>query len=121
MATAPVVDTTGAQVMPMETFEFVNGEQKYRIQFDIAAPPGSIPKPGIVKSYAPKPQHKVATIRIVEITEGVGDDGPRKNINFSRGFDTVAQARVGAGEYAKRIVREQMAPKPVPVEPNPTT
>ena len=101
--------------MPMETFEFVNGAQTYRIQFDIVAPPPSaFPKPGIVKSYAPKPQYTVASIRIAEITAGVGDDGPRKNINFARGFDTVAQARTGAGEYAKRIVREQMAPKPDP-------
>ena len=109
--------------MPMETFEFLNGAQKYRIQFDIVAPPpAAFQKPGLVKSYAPKPQHKVATIRIVEITEGVGDDGPRKNINFARGFDTVAQARTGAGEYAKRIVREQMAPKPVATpDPAPST
>lgn len=99
--------------MPMETFEFVNGAQKYRIQFDIAAPaPAAFQKPSITKSYAPKPQHTVASIRITEITEGLGDNGPRKNINFARGFDTVAQARTGAGEYAKRIVREQMAPKP---------
>jgi len=101
--------------MPMETITFENGTQSYRIQFDIVAPPpSSIPKPGIVKSYAPKPQYKVASIRITEITAGVGDDGPKKNINFARGFDTVAQARVGAGEYAKRIVREQMAPKATP-------
>jgi hypothetical protein len=100
----------------METFEFVNGAQKYRIQFDIVAPPPSaFPKQGFVKSYAPKPQFKVASIRITEITEGVGDDGPRKNLNFGRGFDTLAQARTGAGEYAKRIVREQMAPKPAAV------
>ena len=59
----------------------------------------------------------MASIRIAEVTEGVGDDGPRKSINFARGFDTVAQARVGAGEYAKRIVREQMAPKPPPTPP----
>jgi hypothetical protein len=99
--------------MPLETFEFANGEQTYRIQFDIVAPPpGSFPKPGLVKSYAPKPQFKVASIRITEITAGVGDDGPRKNVNFARGYDTLAQARTGAGEYAKRIVREQMAPKP---------
>lgn len=99
--------------MPMETFEFVNGVQTYRIQFDIVAPPPSaFPKPGLVKSYAPRPQFTVPNIRITEITECVGEDGPRKVLNFARGFDTVAQARVGAGEYAKRIVREQMAPKP---------
>ena len=99
--------------MPMETFEFVNGTQTYRIQFDIVAPPpGSFPKPGLVKSYAPKPQYTVATILITNITECMGDDGARKSVKFARGFDTVAQARVGAGEYAKRIVREQMARKP---------
>ena len=99
--------------MSMETFEFVNGTQTYRIQFDIVAPPlAAYPKPGLTKSYMPKPQYTVASIRITEITECVGDNGPRKNINFVRGFDTVAQARVGAGEYAKRIVREQMAPRP---------
>lgn len=106
--------------MPMETLSFVNGAQTYRIQFDIVAPPpAAFVKPGITKSYAPKPQHTVASIRITEITEGVGDDGPKKNINFARGFDTVAQARVGAGEYAKRIVREQMAPKPAPEKATP--
>lgn len=104
--------------MPMEAFEFVNGAQKFRIQFDIVAPPpAAFQKPGIVKSYAPKPQHTVPTIRITEITEGLGDDGPRKSLNFGRGFDTVTQARTMAGEYAKRIAREQMAPKPDPVPP----
>lgn len=104
--------------MPMETFEFVNGAQKYRIQFDIAAPPpAAFQKPGLTKNYGPKPQYTVASIRITEITEGMGEDGPRKNINFARGFDTVGQARTGAGEYAKRIVREQMTPKPNPVPP----
>ena len=108
--------------MPMETFEFVNGAQKYRIQFDIVAPgPAAFQKPGLTKNFAPKPQHKVASIRITEVTEGVGDDGQKKNINFARGYDTVAQARVGAGEYAKRIVREQMAPKPAPDPAAPPT
>jgi hypothetical protein len=102
----------------METFEFINGAQTYRIQFDIQAPPpAAFQKPGIVKSYAPKPQHKVPSIRITEITQGVGDDGPKLNVNFGRGFDTVAQARTGAGEYAKRMVREKMAPKPAQPDP----
>ena len=107
--------------MPMETLKFENGPRTYRIQFEIVAPPpAAAQKPGIVKSYAPKPQHTVGTIRITEITDGVGDDGQKKSLNFARGFDTLAQARPGAGEYAKRIVREQMTPKPVvvvPVEP----
>lgn len=104
--------------MPNETIEFQNGEQKYRIQYDIVAPPPVPPTArGGFKSYAPKPQFQVTAIRIAEITEGVGDNGPRKNINFGRGFDTLAQARTGASEYAKRIVREQMKPKPA--EPTP--
>ncbi|MGE5625396.1 MAG: hypothetical protein ACM3ZT_07600 [Bacillota bacterium] len=99
--------------MPMEIFEFVNGAQTYRIQFDIVAPPPSAhPKPGFTRNFGLKPQFTVASIRIVEITQGVGEDGPKKTLNFARSFDTVAQARTGAGEYAKRIVREQMAPKP---------
>ena len=101
--------------MSMETFEFVNGAQTYRIQFDIVSPPpAAFHKPGLVKSYAPKPQFTVASIRIAEITEGLGEDGPKKMLNFARGFDTVAQARTGAGEYAKRIVREQMTAKADP-------
>ena len=104
--------------MPMETLKFENGPKTYRIQFEIVAPlPAAFQKPGIVKSYAPKPQHTVASIRITEITEGVGDDGSKKTLNFARGFDTVAQARTGAGEYAKRIVREQMTPKLTLVPP----
>lgn len=104
--------------MPMEAFEFVNGAQKFRIQFDIVAPPpAAFQKPGLVRSYTPQPQHTVASIRITEITEGLGDDGPRKNLNFGRSFDSVAQARTVAGEYAKRIARDQMAPKLDPVPP----
>jgi hypothetical protein len=98
--------------MPMETQKFENGPKTYRIQFDIVAPaPAAFQKPGITKNYGPKPQFTVASIRITEITEGVGDDAAKKTLNFARGFDTVAQARTGAGEYAKRIVREQMTPK----------
>ena len=98
--------------MSMETFEFVTGVQTYRIQFDIVAPPlTTIPRPGLTQGYVPKPQYTVASIRITDISESVGDQGARKHLNFGRGFDSVAQARVGAGEYAKRIVREQMAAK----------
>jgi len=107
--------------MPMETQKFENGPKTYRIQFDIVAPaPAAFQKPGITKNYGPKPQFTVATIRVTEITEGVGDNGAKKSLNFARGFDTVAQARTGAGEYARRIVREQMTPKLAvvpPVEP----
>lgn len=99
--------------MSSETMKFENGVRTYRIQFEIVAPPPTPPRrPGEGKSYGPKPQFQVATIRVTEITEGVGDDGQKKSINFGRGFDTLAQARTGAGEYAKRIVREQMTPKP---------
>ncbi len=102
--------------MPSETVKFENGPKTYRIQFDVVSPaPAAFQKPSITKSYAPKPQYTVAAIRVTEITEGVGDDGDKKVINFARGFDTVAQARTGATEYAKRIVREQMTPKPVAV------
>ena len=99
--------------MPNETMKFENGPRTYRIQFDIVAPgPAAAVKPSITKNYGPKPQHTVASIRVTEITEGVGDDGQKKVINFTRGYDTVAQARTGASEYAKRIIREQMTPKP---------
>jgi hypothetical protein len=100
----------------METLKFENGPKTYRIQFDIVAPgPAAFQKPSITKSFGPKPQHTVASIRITEITDGVGDNGQKKTLNFARGFDTVAQARTGAAEYAKRIVREQMTPKPAAV------
>lgn len=106
--------------MPMETMKFENGPKTYRIQFDIVVPPPAVfQKPGITKNYAPKPQHMVNSIRITEITEGVGDDGEKKVVNFARGFDTLAQARTGAGEYAKRIVREKMTPKPAATETPP--
>ncbi|HEX2667748.1 MAG TPA: hypothetical protein VHP13_05195 [Gammaproteobacteria bacterium] len=100
--------------MSRETFEFVDGVRTYRIQFDIMAPPPpAFQKQELAKSRrTPKPQFVVTNIRITEITKGIGADAPRKNPKFTRGFDTLAQARTGAGEYAKRIVREQMAAKP---------
>lgn len=104
--------------MPMETSKFENGPRTYRIQFEIVAPPPSAaPKPGYNK-FGTKPQFTVAAIRITEITEGLGDDGQKKNLNFGRSYDTLGQARTGANEYAKRIVREQMTPKPA-AEPQP--
>lgn len=99
--------------MPMESFEFVNGVQTYRIQFDIVAPPPSaLPRVGLMKRYSLQPQYTVPSIRITDITECVGENGTRKLVNFARSFDSVAQARVVAGEYAKRIIREQMTPRP---------
>jgi hypothetical protein len=107
--------------MPAETSFFENGAQTYRIQYEIVAPPPSPPKKkGEYQPYAPPAEFKVAIIRVTETTEGVGDDGPRKTINFGRGFATLAQARTGASEYAKRIIREQMAPKPAPAAPSAT-
>lgn len=99
--------------MPMETSKFENGPRTYRIQFDIVAPPpGPAQKPGFNKNPGLKPQFTVAAIRITEITEGLGDNGEKKVVNFARGYDTLGQARTGASEYAKRIVREKMTPKP---------
>jgi len=106
--------------MPMETSKFENGPRTYRIQFDIVVPPpGPAQKPGTFNKNLSKPQFTVASIRITEITDGVGDNGEKKVVNFGRGYDTLGQARTGAGEYAKRIVREKMTPKPVtdPVPP----
>lgn len=107
--------------MPMETSKFENGPRTYRIQFDIVAPPpGPAVKPGGYNKNPIKPQFTVASIRITEITDGVGDNGEKKVVNFGRSYDTLGQARIGAGEYAKRIVREKMTPKPAPTpEPDP--
>ena len=99
--------------MSSETIKFQNGESTYRIQFEVVAPPPVAAKrPGEHKPYAPKLQFQVASIRVTDVSESVGDAGQKKSINFGRGYDTLAQARTGATEYAKRIVREQMTPKP---------
>jgi hypothetical protein len=104
--------------MPSETIKFENGPKTYRIQFDVVVPPPSPPpKPGIVKAYTPKPQFTVASIRVTEITEGVGDSPPKLTANFGRGYDSLAQARTNATEYAKRLVREKMTPKPAAETP----
>lgn len=103
--------------MPNETVKFVNGAQTWRIQFEIVAPPSAPPqKPGTFSKYGAAAQFKVNTIRVTETTEGVGDDGQKKVVNFARGFDNLAQARTGATEYAKRIVREKLTPKAPPAE-----
>ena len=102
--------------MPSETVKFENGAQTYRIQFEVVAPPPAPPK--VRGTYAPPLQFKVASIRVTELMANPAEEGQKKIINFARGFDTLAQARTGATEYAKRIVREQMTPKPVkPVKP----
>lgn len=104
--------------MPNETVKFVNGAQTWRIQFEIVAPPSAPPqKPGSFSKHGPAAQFKVNTIRVTEITEGVGDDGQRKVVNFARGFDNLAQARTGATEYAKRIVREKLTAKTPAADP----
>ena len=108
--------------MPAETSFFENGPRSYRIQYEIVAPPPAPPKkPGEIPVYRPPPEFKVASIRVTEVTEGVGDDGAKKVINFGRGFATLAQARTGASEYAKRIIREQMTPKPESATEPPAT
>lgn len=102
--------------MPSETLKFENGPATYRIQFEIVAPPPAPPK--VRGTYTPPLQFKVASIRVTELMADPNQEGQKKVINFGRGFDTLAQARTGASEYAKRIVREQMTPKPVkPAEP----
>lgn len=98
--------------MSSETVQFEHGTQTYRIQYDVVAPPPQLVKrPGELRGYAPPPEFKVASIRVTETTEGLGDDGPMQILMFGRGFTTLAQARTGANEYAKRIIREQLARK----------
>ena len=104
--------------MPMETFKFEYGERIYHIQFQIVSPlPAAVRSPGFTGDARPKPRHSVDNIRIVEITEGVGDKAQRRTLNFKRDFDTVGQARTRASEFAKRMVRDQMTPKLDPVPP----
>lgn len=99
--------------MSKETFEFVNGAQSFRIQFDIATPAAAaFQHPGPAWGYMPTLRYTVANIRITEITADVGDKGPRKNLEFGRSFDSPAKARSGARDHAKRIVREQMMRRP---------
>lgn len=99
--------------MPMESFKFENGARTYRVQFQVVSPaPVSFRGPPLIKPSGPKPQHIVHSIRVVEITEGIGERGLRRTLKFNRGFDTLGQARNGAGDYARRMVREQMTPKP---------
>ncbi len=101
--------------MSSETTTFQNGAENFRIQFEVVAPPPPPPRdPNMPRGMSNAGKFQVASIRITDITEGVGDDGRKKNVTFGRGYDTLAQARTGATEYAKRIIREQMAPKAAP-------
>lgn len=59
----------------------------------------------------------MSSIRITEITVGVGDNCAKKKFNFARSFDSVAEARSSACEYDKRIVCAQMTPKPAETAP----
>lgn len=101
--------------MSSETTTFQNGAENFRIQFEIVPPPPAPPRdPNMPRGFNNAGKFQVASIRITDITEGVGNEGRMKSVNFGRGYDTLAQARTGATEYAKRIVREQMAPKAAP-------
>ena len=96
--------------MPMDTFNFENGGRSYRIQFQIVSlPPAALRNPGLTGHSRPRSKHSVDSIRVVEITEGVGEQAQRRTLHFNRDFQTLAQARTRAGDYARRIVREQMA------------
>jgi len=101
--------------MSSETTTFQNGVENFRIQFEIVPPPPAPPRdPNMPRGFSNAGKFQVASIRITDISEGVGDEGRKKLVNFGRGYDTLAQARTGATEYAKRIVREQMTPKAAP-------
>lgn len=101
--------------MPMESFKFVYGERTYHIQFQIVSPlPAAVRNPRSTGDARPKPRHSVDDIRVVEITEGVGDKAQRRTLRFQRDFDTLGQARTRASEFAKRMVRDQMTPNPAP-------
>ena len=101
--------------MPMETFKFEHGGRTYHIQFQIVSPlPAAVRNPGLTGNSRPKPKHSVDSIRVVEITEGAGDRAQNRTLRFNRDFDTLGQARTRASDHARRIVREQMTPKPVP-------
>lgn len=103
--------------MEIQSYQHESGAN-FRIQFDIIVPPPAVVVPkGTFKPYAPKPQFRVNGIRIAEI------DGQlrKKAVQFDRSYDSLAAARSQAGEYAKRIVRENMIAKPAaqtePAEP----
>ncbi len=100
--------------MTMESFDFVSGTQSFHVQFDIVAPvAATLQQPGPAWGYMPKLRYTVANVRIVETTLGLGDRGSRMKLDIARSFRTAAEAAAAAAEYAKRIVRNQMASKPL--------
>ncbi|HEX5340233.1 MAG TPA: hypothetical protein VFX47_05085 [Gammaproteobacteria bacterium] len=100
--------------MPSEMLNFQHEFGTFRIQFEIIAPPPAAVRPkNAIKTYSPPPKFRVNGIRITEVVEEAGE-GRKKTLQYGRDFESLAQARSQAGEYAKRIVREQMGPpKPV--------
>jgi hypothetical protein len=104
--------------MSSETAQFQDGKNSYRIQFEIDSPRVAVTiRPGSLKSYAPKPQHRVSKIRITELGEG-----HRKfSVNFDRSYESAARARAATTEYAKRMVRQKMTPRKIaePATPEP--
>src|SRR5690348_17541515 len=76
--------------MSSETTTFQNGAENFRIQFEVVAPPPPPPRdPNMPRGMSNAGKFQVASIRITDITEGVGDDGRKKNVNFGRGYDTL--------------------------------
>lgn len=100
--------------MPSEMLNFQHEFGTFRIQFEIIAPPAAAVRPkNEIKVYTPPPKFRVNGIRITEVLEE-GSEGRKKTMQYGRDFESLVQARSQAGEYAKRIVREQMGPaKPV--------
>ncbi|MGH8371549.1 MAG: hypothetical protein ACRETO_02300 [Gammaproteobacteria bacterium] len=100
--------------MASEMLNFQHEFGTFRIQFEIIPPPPAAKRPkDAIKVYTPPPKFRVNGIRITEVVEE-GTEGRKKSLQYGRDFESLAQARSQAGEYAKRIVREQMGPaKPV--------
>lgn len=96
--------------MPTEMLNFQHEFGIFRIQFEIVPPPpAAVRPPNAIKVYTPPPKFRVNGIRITEVVEE-GSEGRKKTLQYAREFESLAQARSQAGEYAKRIVREQMGP-----------
>jgi hypothetical protein len=94
--------------MPLEMLNFQHESGTFRIQFEIIPPPAAAARPkNAIKVYTPPPKFRVNGIRITEVVEE-GSEGRKKSLQYARDFESLAQARSQAGEYAKRIVREQM-------------
>ena len=94
--------------MPIEMLNFQHESGTFRIQFEIIPPLAAAPRPkDAIKTYSPPPKFRVNSIKITEVVEE-GSEGRKKSLQYGRDFESLAQARSQAGEYAKRIVREQM-------------